>query len=214
MQRLASSYDAFLVGRREAGHLVPRTLKSYRQACAALLAFASEDGRPEPVDRDVRRLLWAKPGLRASVGPFLSWLRSERGIVLVIPHRAARNTKRVELQLIADVAKSMAELEALGPGPRHSAVLAFALAKLLAIPLEAVLRLRWQDFVGPDCATLQWRDGDIELPLRLAIQIAKLDRRTEDLVFVGRTALRPSSTGAVAYHRRSCRLPAGGAAWS
>ena len=202
IQALKAAHGRHLDRLRSEGALSSRTVGRYGRAAEALLSFTAREKRAEPTHQDVRRLLWAKPGLRASLGPFLSWLDVERGIAVAMPHRAPRNAKAAELRLIDDFTSLMGRLEAGCPAPEHRALLAAAIARALGIPLEAVLRLRSTDFAGEGFSVLVHGDGEITLPARLRAQCEKLTGGATDFLFPGRSGLRPASPSSVFHHRR------------
>ena len=206
IEGLAASHDAFLSARLAAGSLSVRTVRTYRRTRSNLLAFAKADRRRGPNERDVRRLLWAKPGARASLGSFLAWLKGETGINLAMPRRASRDAKSVELRLIGEVGRLMADLGSCEVGSRGRALLARVTARLLGMPLEEVLLLRRQNFAGGAFSRLCWRGETIALPAALSSAYQRLVGGEAVLLFGGRGKLRPSSPEGVRYHLRKAQV--------
>jgi hypothetical protein len=181
--------------------LKPRTRLLYVAAAHALLVGARAAGRATPDTRDVRRMLRRTPGARASVWPFVTWLRASGRVGVWMPRRRRPHRKLVERRTIAGARLLVGVLAREGDGPRGRALLAACLSLLFAIPLGRVLALRGAQVDRGGPVVLWPLDDALELPAEIEPAFRRLtDDRAAGLLFPGRTGLRPASTSGVRHH--------------
>ena len=196
---LRASYARHLHSRFAGGSLAPRTIRAYGHAGDALLDIVERDHAEVPTAGHVRRLLWGRPGLRASLGSFLRWLSTERQIAVAMPHRAPRDLKKAELRLIDGVSTALSAART-GTTARRRAMLAFLTSKLLSMPIERVLALKWGDVGCGDVVCVRFGEEAVEVPSAVGALFAVERCEATRFVFEGRSHWAPLSVGAVRYH--------------
>lgn len=201
---LLSDYQRHLEARGD-GRTKPRTILAYMRAAGALMAFAEADGRASPSPRDVRRLIWRTPGVRASLGPFLSWLEATRGDAPALPGRGPVDRRKVERRRLADLGRLVAALDAAPrPSPSHAALLVSCLARTWGASLEAVLKVRIEQVRDGVDLALELDGLWTAVPARFAVALrAVASGRLSGFVFPGRSGIKPLSTDAVRHYVRA-----------
>ena len=119
-----------------------RTCIAYLRAALAFMQM--QNGRPLAGIGDERVMGFhrQKPGYRASLAPFLSYLVRERGLKLAITLRKTPRSQCAEdRSLVRRVRAIRAALQASPPAPEARALVAALLAALYRSPLETVLEL-------------------------------------------------------------------------
>lgn len=185
-----------------------RSRKAYLHAAISLLDYANVSRAKELTQISVNGFIRKRPGLRASLTPFLAHLAQLHGMTLRI------HAKKVALppSLLPQARVVRAWMDALTGGISETArpaLTAALLARLLNVDLEKVLQLRHSDVSWPvgDNIRLEGRWlhlPDAVWPIVRAIE-SPLHSRESDRdpwIFPGRIFTDCLSTAAVAYHVR------------
>ena len=189
-----------------------RSRKAYLSAAIALLTSAKVAQATQLKQEAVDALLRSKPGMRASLTPYLSHLASRHGLSLKVPGKRA--APRQSLLPQARYARRL--MDAIAGRPPRAAELALTaalLAHLLKVPLTQVLQLRHQDIDWMTGLQVRLKGGWLELPQEVGLLVqalrspAHVDGSDFDpWVFPGRLLNDGLSTSAVAYHLRKHQL--------
>lgn len=182
-----------------------RSRKAYLHAAISLLGDANVRRAEQLTQACVDGFIRKKPGLRASLGPFLTYLAQQHGLVLKTPRKKAISPP----SLLPQARAVRALMDALAGGISEAARLALTaalLAKLLNADLEKILQLRHMDVIWPtgDCIRLdgQWLQlPEAVWPIVRALE-APPGTNGNSWAFPGRSFTDCLSTAAVNYHRR------------
>lgn len=145
--------------------------------------------------RHIASMLRARPGHRAALQGFLSFVAAEGGPRLTIAK--PRQIRSPEQRLRADIRACRKRLKSPRTVAEARALIASLIAKVYAIPLTRVLNLRRAEIApGP---TL-WPDAEaIRLAEPLASAVSRWMVSTGDFAFPGRHGHQPLSETAVRY---------------
>ncbi len=181
--------------------LAPRTRRLYVRAAHELLDGARAARRALPDVRDVRRMLRRTPGARASLGPFLTWLRVSGRAEVELPRRRRPDRRAAEGRAIASARLIVRALAEADDPIRGRALLAACVSLLFAVPLGRVLALRAEDASGDGPVVLSLDGQALALTEGIATAFERwAGRGRSGLLFPGRTGLRPASTSGVRHH--------------
>ena len=205
------AFDTALAQRQKP--LNVRSRKSYLSAAIALLTAAKVGRATQLKQEAVDALLRSKPGLRASLTPYLSHLASRHGMRLKVPGK--RTAPRQSLLPQARYARLLMDAIA-GKPPRSTelSLTATLLAHLLNVPLTQILQLRHQDVDWATGLQMRLKDRWMEVPQEVGAFVRAL-QSPEHLggsdfnpwVFPGRLISDCLSTSAVSYHLRKYEIP-------
>lgn len=117
-----------------------RSRRVYLRAAVELMTFAHVEGMSELTDRHIKHFLRSKPGHRASLFPWLSFVRERSGHELCIPKKAVR--KEPTVKAVANgVGHLVSAIKAAPTKEARRALVAKLLSILYGVPLEHVLSL-------------------------------------------------------------------------
>jgi hypothetical protein len=185
----------------------PITQRTALTAAVALLAALGEAPIAELSQRHLTSTLRKRPGHRASLHGFLSFLASQGGPSLTIA-KLRQDPVAQEKRLRADIRRWRKRLENPRTATEARALLAVLIARIYGLPLQRVLALRCDEVEATHrCITL-WPDDDalvLGQPLARAflrwIAWSSTWRASEGpWVFPGRHRHQPLSETAIAYH--------------
>lgn len=199
-------FDAALEARSKP--LNVRSRRAYIYAAISLLEYAKVRCAVQLTQASVDGLTRKKPGLRASLTPFLAHLALQHGLVLKVPAKKAVSPP----SLLPQARTVRALMDALAGGHSEAARLALTaalLAKLLNVDLEGMLKLRHMDVSWPigDCIRLEGRWVQLPEAVWSMVRALRSPQHAQGVdvdpwVFPGRTFTDCLSTAAVAYHLR------------
>nr|MBS3721269.1 hypothetical protein [Delftia sp. PE138] len=205
------AFDTALAQRQKP--LNVRSRKSYLSAAIALLTAAKVGRATQLKQEAVDALLRSKPGLRASLTPYLSHLASRHGMRLKVPGK--RTAPRQSLLPQARYARLLMDaIAGKPPRPTELSLTATLLAHLLNVPLTQILQLRHQDVDWATGLQMRLKDRWMEVPQEVGAFVRAL-QSPEHLggsdfnpwVFPGRLISDCLSTSAVSYHLRKYEIP-------
>jgi hypothetical protein len=191
-----------LLGRR-ASVPTPQTIRVYLRSALSFLENSGVERLSDLSPTLVKIVLGRKPGLRASMGAFFSFLRVQYGLHLN-SMKPRRNSARVLEKKLTDILRPVLlrlEDEIIGMAEKK-ALTAYVLSKLYGLPLNNVLMIRKRDLAPRNPVVLKIRGVPIFLNERL---VNRLNIPHEELgvsksfLFEGRVPGKPLSVGAVGY---------------
>lgn len=205
-RKLMADYCRYLSEGPNGRTLSQRTIRGYLRACSRLLESGGIGSPGELRQRDVNRFVRQNPGYRASITPFLAYVRERYANAVRVtgnrkPSRQSVARLRSEVRLITDAL-------AAEPGEeRTRALIARLLSLLYQIPLERVVGLRRSDLVRTTFGTgLRTDEGVVPLePYVRALVDQHLLSGKSDRVFPGRNGIQGLSPSTVWYHVKSLR---------
>lgn len=199
-------FDVSLQERAKQLHV--RTRRVYLHAAMSLLEHAKVRHAVHLTQTSVDELLRKKPGLRASLTPFLSHLTQLHRLNLKAPKKAAKHSASL-LPLARTVRDLLDVLSSDLPRPARLALTATLLKNLFNLTLGEVLRLRHEDVDWKCADKIRIRGKWVQLPMNLvpivrALQFAQhvVGSDAHLWVFPGRVLTDCLSTGSVTYHLR------------
>lgn len=178
-----------------------KTVRAYLAAAAGLLTEAGVTQAAASEQAHIQRRLRRKPGHRANLHRFTSWLPSVGGRSHDIGAKRKPNPRQRERNVLRRAQRLIEALDVVTDARRGRALLAAAISVLHQLPLAKVLALRRDDVtVAADHGVL-WPAGDgIVLAAPLARCFARFTAVTGQYAFPGRNGAQPLSTDAVTYH--------------
>lgn len=185
-----------------------RSRKAYLHAAISLLEHAKVRYAVQLKQAAVDELVKKKPGLRASLTPFLSHLMQLHGMSMAVPKKPAK--KPESLLPLARTVRSLLDVLA-GNLPRSArlALIATLLKKLLNTSLSEVLRLRHVDVDWKYADKIRVRGVWVQLPADVVPFVRSLQSEhhadgtdVDPWVFPGRVLTDSLSVEAVTYHVR------------
>ncbi|MEX2498322.1 MAG: hypothetical protein WD397_05550 [Wenzhouxiangellaceae bacterium] len=205
-RKLMADYCRYLDNAPNGRTLSQRTIRGYLRACSRLLestgTVSPTDLRQRGIDRFVRQ----NPGYRASIFPFLAYVREEHANGV----RLAGNRKPTSQSVTRLQSEVRLITEGLAAEPdeeRARALIARLLSLLYQIPLEQIVNLHRSDLVRTTSGTgLRTDEGVVPLePYVRTLVDQYLLSRKGDLVFPGRSGIQGLSPSTVWYHVKSLR---------
>lgn len=185
--------------------LAERSQRLYLRAAVELMTFSGIEGVRELTDEHIRKFLRSKPGHRASMFPWLSFVRERTNRKLSLPKRASRNEPTV-----GSVADSVGDLVTAARNAPTKKARRALIAKLLSIlydvPLERVVAMNRTDFdVTPEATRLRFGDDwvAVEAPIDALLSCLVDGGGNEPAsakLFPGRLDVDGLSVSAVQYH--------------
>lgn len=186
--------------------LQPKTIRSYINAGAGLLAYAGHANPAMLQQAEVDRYLRRQPGQRASLVRFLTYVAPADRRQLTMPRqRRAANPKVREEALLRDVRHLLDRIDASQSIGEGRAILAAVISKLYHLPISTVLAVKANDVADNGAVVTLW-PGSISL--RLFSPLADTFRRWASwqggYLFPGRSGVQPLSRDAVRHHLTKC----------
>jgi hypothetical protein len=185
----------------------PITQRTALTAAVTLLAALGDAPISDLSQRHVTKMLRARPGHRAALQGFLSFLASEGGPKLTIA-KPRRDPVARERRLRADIRACRKRLATPRTATEARALIAVLIARIYALPLNRVLSLTRPEVALSMSGVTLWPDGEaltLDRSLAVAFQewisVGGLWRSPGNpWVFPGRDGHQPMSEAAVAYH--------------
>lgn len=193
----------------EERNLRPRTQRIYLRAAAEQMTSSAVARMEELTDDHVRKFIRARPGHRASIFPWLTFLRQQTGRAYSVP-KAQRRTEPTIRTVAMEVSGLLTSIQSTTSKKARRAMTAKLLSVAYGVPLEQVLSI--------DLAKLDLTDGRVrlmfddswtviqspvaELVVELATDI-KERGSTSGKLFPGRFADDSLSVGAVDHFLKS-----------
>lgn len=198
-------YRTWLVSLRAATAV--RTVRMYLGAVLRLMATTSANTFSELDNRTIAAFLRRHKGHRASLTPFVRFLRESGVADLQLPPKARQDSCAFDAQLVQTTQRLFEGLRERESGPRQTALAAALLSKLYGVPLKSVLALPPDALVpGPNgTLTFTVEDGCYLIDSSVAMLLEPLINRRDpnrDLLFPGRAGIAPLTPAAVWHHIR------------
>jgi hypothetical protein len=188
-------------------NLAERSRRLYLRAAVALMAFSGVEAIRELTDEHIRKFLRSKPGHRASIFPWLSFVRERINRRLTVPKRVARTEATVG-SVAGDVGHLVTAVRNAPTKKAGRALLAKLLSILYDVPLEHVVAMELADIDVTSEAT-RLRFGydwvTVEAPIdELLFGLIDGDdnKSTSAKLFPGRLEVDGLSVGTVQYHSK------------
>jgi hypothetical protein len=137
-----------------------KTVRAYLAAAAGLLAEAGVTRAAALEQAHIQRYLRRKPGHRANLGRFASWLPSVGGRRHDIEARRKSNPRQRERTVLRRARRLIEALNVATDARRGRALLAAAISVLHQLPLAKVLALRRGDVAVVANRVILWPAGD------------------------------------------------------
>jgi len=180
-----------------------KTVRVYLAAAAGLLTEAGVTQAAAVEQTHIQRHLRRKPGHRANLNRFASWLPSIGGRSHDVGARRKPNLRQGERDVLRRAQRLIEALDVATDARRGRALLAAAISVLHQLPLAKVLALRSDDVSALAGRVVLWPAGDaIVLAAPLARCFARFTVATGRHAFPGRNGAQPLSTDAVTYHMK------------
>lgn len=178
-----------------------KTVRAYLAAGAGLLAEAGITRAAALEQAHFQTHLRRKPGHRANLSRFASWLPSIGGRRHDVGARRKPNLRQWERDVLRRAQRLIDALDVATDARRGRALLAAAISVLHQLPLAKVLALRRDDISAVAGRVVLWSAGDVVvLAAPLATCFARFTAATGRHAFPGRNGAQPLSADAVAYH--------------
>lgn len=179
------------------------TIGTYLNAAIGLLRFAGPTSSRELSPDAVRRFVRRHSGYAASLVPFVTYLRTVKGVDVELAVKMPLKRREFERKLVREVRLLLERLEVTDNRREALALLARSISRIYQFPLVTVLALRWdQVAIAESRISISLGDESIELAGELAAPASKWLARgyPESLVFPGRIPSIPLSRSGVDYH--------------
>jgi hypothetical protein len=203
--QLLEEYSEYLRAKPAASGVPLRegTIGTYLSAAIKLLEIEGVSS-PEELGPDaIRRFVRGHPGYSASLTPFITYLRTVKGLDAEQMPKADPKRRAFERYLVQEVRVLVKRLSQTDNYREARALIARLISRLYQLPLQGVLSLRWRQLKILGRQVEIDFDGDLlELDPALADAIIRWlpPGRPIDLVFPGRISAMPLSSSSVDYH--------------
>lgn len=192
----------------------PITQRTALTAAVTLLAALGDAPISDLSQHHVTKMLRARPGHRASLQGFLSFIASEGGPKLTIA-KPRQDPVAQERRLRADIRRCRDRLKNPRTVVEARALIAILTARIYALPLNRVLSLKRPEVAVSTNAVTLWPEGEaltLDRSLAVAFQewisLGGIWRSPGyPWVFPGRDGHQPMSEAAVAYHLKKRSPP-------
>lgn len=205
-RKVMADYCRYLGEAPNGRALSHRTIRGYMRASAKLLESTGTGSFAQLKQRDVDRFVRQNPGYRASITPFLAYVRERHDrSVRVAGHRKSSHHSVDRLQ---SEVRLITEGLATEPNEKRArALIARLLSLLYQIPLEQVVNMRRTDLARTTSGTgLKTDEGVISLEPYMRAMVDRYLLSGDGVrVFPGRNEMQGLSTSTVWYHVKSLR---------
>ena len=177
-----------------------KSVRVYLTAAISFMSSARIERASELTQVHVDRFLRRRPGHRASLGPFTTWLREVASVRIAIAPKKNGNPRTRERTVLAKSRVLLDRLKTASDPREGRAVLAAAIAQVFQLPLSMVLALTLDEAATGRAAIELWPISHrLTLPPVLEVGFRRFAAQDGRLVFPGRNGVQPLSLGAISH---------------